>query len=112
MARLRLGLLVISFLCGCGAASFAQDSLPPLSTDPASAAPAQAPVKKSPHKKAGAAAALTLAPSSDEAEKAARLAEGRKKFFEQSSGFENNDSGNPLSLGGSNGTKPTMGFKF
>jgi hypothetical protein len=110
VARLRAGLLVIFFIYGFGAVSFAQDSVSPATAAPSADGSLKAPGKKS-HKKASSAAS-TLDPSSDEAEKAARLAEGRKKFFEQSDGFENKNSDMPLSLGGSNGATPTMGFKF
>ena len=110
MARLRLGLLVICFICAFGAASFAQNSVSPATAAPSAEGSLKASAKKS-HKKASSAVS-TLGPSSEEAEKAARLAEGRKKFFEQSDGFENKNSDMPLSLGGSNGMTPSMGFKF
>jgi hypothetical protein len=47
-------------------------------------------------------------------DKAARLEEGRKKFFEQSSGFENSKGDMPLSLsnGKDGGFSPGMGLKF
>ena len=109
VARLRLG-LVIFFICAFGAASFAQNSVSPATAAPSTEGSLKASAKKS-HKKASSAVS-TLGPSSEEAEKAARLAEGRKKFFEQSDGFENKNSDMPLSLGGSNGMTPSMGFKF
>jgi hypothetical protein len=62
-----------------------------------------------PHKKSLAKSA----PPSEEAERAARLAEGRKKFFERSMGFD--ESGKPdapVSLGNGNGLAPSAGFKF
>jgi hypothetical protein len=110
VARLRLRLLVISFICAFGSASFAQNSLSPPTADQSTGGSLKAPGKRS-HKKASSAVS-TLKPASEDAEKAARLAEGRKKFFEQSSGFDNKNSDMPLSLGGSNGMTPSMGFKF
>jgi hypothetical protein len=87
-----------------GDAGFAQDiQSPPTAI--------QAPSKKSP-KMAKGASRLTSQPASEEAEKAARLAEGRKKFFEQSSGFENGKSDMPFSFGGSGGATPSIGMKF
>ncbi len=114
MARLRLSLLVSFCLCASGLAAFAQTSQTPAASSdlPAVAAP-KAPAKQSVHKKAASSqpkSQATNLQSAEEAEKAARLAEGRKKFFEQSSGFENNGSDLPLSL--SNGGTPTMGFHF
>jgi hypothetical protein len=53
------------------------------------------------------------APSSEAAERAARIAEGRKKFFERSMGFD--ESGKPdapVSLDSGNGLAPSAGFKF
>jgi hypothetical protein len=112
VARLRSGFLVIVLSCGLGFASFAQESPPPGAATPSAAAPtaaSKAHGAKTPRKKAGAAH-LTVAPSSEEAERAARLAEGRKKFFEQSSGFENGKLDMPLSLGA--GGAPAVGMKF
>jgi hypothetical protein len=110
MARLRLRLFVVSFLCACGSVSFAQNTSSPPNVDPSTGASSRTVVNKSPHKKPSTAARLTVQPPNEEAEKSARLAEGRKKFFEQSSGFENNDSSSPFSLG-SKGS-PAMGLKF
>ena len=48
-------------------------------------------------------------------EKAAHLAEGRKKFFQRSMGFDNGTSyDSPVTLGGSSngGLSPQMGLKF
>jgi hypothetical protein len=113
VARLQSGFLVIFFCCVFGSVSFAQDEPAPAGADLPAGAPAKPHVKKSPRKKASADR-LTVAPASqsasEEAEKAARLAEGRKKFFEQSSGFENEGSDRPISLG--NGGAPSVGFKF
>jgi hypothetical protein len=109
----QLRLLVLFCLCVSGSAGFAQDSQSPANTDKPAGTDSKAPAKHSAHKKAAASPSTGKAmslQSADEAEKAARLAEGRKKFFEQSQGFENNDAGGPLSLG--NGGTPSAGFKF
>ncbi len=114
MLSVRTGLLAIVLCFGFGLPGFAEDSPPPAAAGHAASEAPKAQAKKSGRKKTGSSD-LTLAPSSApssvEAEKAARLAEGRKKFFEQSSGFDNGGAGgSPLSLGPS-GT-PAMGFKF
>lgn len=108
MARLSISLLIIAVSCTFGFDSFAQSSVTLGGPDQAIGASPKAPAKKSPRKKASIDRP-TLQPSSEEAEKAARLAEGRKKFFEQSSGFENNGTDGPVSLSGGN---PAVGFKF
>jgi hypothetical protein len=109
MARLRLRLFVTGFLCAFGFASFAQNAPSTSDVAPSKGASSKTASSKSLHKKAGAAR-LTVQPPNEDAEKAARLAEGRKKFFEQSSGFENNDSSGALSLGKTG--SPEMGLKF
>lgn len=111
MARLGIGFPAALLLCGLGSASFAQDSPAPAGADPFAAGAPKAHVKKDASKKGGGALS-TAQPSSQEAEKAARLAEGRKKFFEQSTGFDNGGSDAPVTLGGGNGLSPTAGFKF
>lgn len=112
VTRLGFAFLVLLFSCAFGCAGFAQTSVSPAEPDqPAAAAKTHS--KKSVHKKAGVAQsspAQSGLPTSDEADKAARLAEGRKKFFEQSSGFEDNTASGPMSLD-HNGS-PTMGMKF
>jgi hypothetical protein len=108
VARLSISLLIIALFCTFGFDSFAQSSVTLGDPDQPIAASPTAPAKKSPRKKASIDRS-TPQPSSEEAEKAARLAEGRKKFFDQSSGFENNGSDNPVSLSGGN---PSVGFKF
>jgi hypothetical protein len=100
MARLQLRLFVACFLCVFGFASFAQNASSPPNVDPSTGAASKAPGKKNLHKQPGTAARLTLQPPNEEAEKAARLAEGRKKFFEQSSGFENKGSSSPFTADG------------
>lgn len=113
VARRQLRLLVLFCLCASGSSGFAQDSLAPANADKPAAADAKAPAKHSAHKKAAESAPAGKAnnlQSAIEAEKAARLAEGRKKFFEQSDGFENKDPDMPLSLGA--GGAPSAAFKF
>ncbi len=56
---------------------------------------------------------LTAKPSAQtpfEATKAERLEENRRKFFGETSGFENPSSDSPVSLGA--GGAPSVGFKF
>ena len=113
VARRQLRLLVLFCLCASGSAGYAQDSLSPANADKPAAAVTKAPAKHSAQKKTAASAPAgkgTNLQSAIEAEKAARLAEGRKKFFEQSDGFENQNSDMPLSLG--SGGTPSAAFKF
>jgi len=112
MTRLRMGFLVALSLCAFGSAGFAQDSQGTILSDPAASQSPKAQVKKSAHKNRSSAAS-TAKPASEESEKAARLAEGRKKFFERSMGFDNGNSGSvTLSGGGGNGLMPGAAFKF
>jgi hypothetical protein len=110
VARVRMGFLVALFLCLAAPASFAQDSQTPARTDPSASGPPKAHAKKIVHKN-GKPAPSAAQPASEEAEKAAHVAEARKKFFEQSDGFDNGDSGRVF-LGGGNGLSPGAGFKF
>jgi hypothetical protein len=109
MARLFVAFLVAVSLCSFGSVAFAQDSQPSAPADSPIVAPHKAHARNGDHK--SVAAQRTAQPNSDEADKAARLAEGRKKFFEQSMGFENGRS-SPVTLGGENGFAPTMGLQF
>jgi hypothetical protein len=111
VVRLRFRFSLILLFCVSGFGGFAQDMQSPPNAAQSAGSTLKAPAKKSP-KKAKGAARLTPPPASEEAEKAARLAEGRKKFFEQSSGFENEKSDMPFSLGGSGGATPSIGMKF
>jgi hypothetical protein len=72
-----------------------------------------APVRPHPPKSArkNAAAPHSAKPDSEEADKAARLAEGRKKFFERSMGFDNGDSGH-VTISNDGGGSPAVGLKF
>ena len=63
-----------------------------------------APAKKS----AGQSSSLSMG-----SDKAARLEEGRKKFFEQSSGFDHSSMWDKTNMNmGSGGTTPGVGFGF
>lgn len=99
-------------LCILGAAAHSEDAAPPAAT-PSDAAKASAkPAKKTAHKNAAAKSDKSRQ-SSEEAEKAARLEEGRKKFFERSMGFDNGGgSDSPVTLQGGNGLTPNAAFKF
>jgi hypothetical protein len=115
MARLPTAVLAVLFCSLSGAAAFAQTDEPGVHVDPApDSAPkadAKAKVKKSPHKTKSTDQGVK--PSSKEEDKAARLAEARKKFFEQSTGFEDPKSDKSDSpVNSSNGFMPSMGFKF
>jgi hypothetical protein len=105
-------LAVFFFLHGLGVASFAQESHPLAPADPPVAAPAKAPAKKIVRKSAGQAQ-RSAKPTQEEADRAARLEEGRKKFFERSMGFDNGGGADaPITFGGGNGFSPSAGFKF
>jgi hypothetical protein len=107
--RFRTGCIVALSVCLLGAPGFAQEGQVSVDAGQPARAPVKAHLKKSAQKKA------SPQPNSEEAEKAARLAEGRKKFFEQSMGFDNGKSSDsPVSLtgDGNGGLSPTAGFKF
>jgi hypothetical protein len=118
VARLYIAFPVILSLCVLGSAGFAQNTPAPTLADQSAGGSAKEHPKKSAEKKTvqkksvqknGVAFSRTGQPTSEEAERAARLAEGRKKFFEQSTGFDNSgsdSSSRALSLGGSNGLSP------
>lgn len=109
MARFLAAFLFAAPLCAIATIGSAQDDpiLAPL--NPSVGAPAKAHPRKSSHK-SGGAVERAAQPNADGA---ARLAEGRKKFFEQSMGFDNGKSGSsPVTLGGDNGLSPAMGLKF
>jgi hypothetical protein len=95
-------LAVFLFLHGLAVASFAQESHPITPVDP----PAKKIVRKSVGQK-------TAKPTQEEADRAARLEEGRKKFFERSRGFDNGGGADaPITFGAGNGFSPSAGFKF
>jgi hypothetical protein len=112
VARFCMGFLVCLSLCGLGSASFAQEMLAPSFADQSVSGSPKAHVRKSVHKNGNAQP--TGPSASEESEKAARLAEGRKKFFEQSMGFDNGHaSESPITMGGDgHGLSPAAGFKF
>src|SRR5471030_632437 len=107
MTQFRFGLPIVFGICLLGSAGFAQDSITIAPLDPAAGPTLKAPAKKSAHK--SKASTVAVQPTSEADEKAARLAEGRKKFFERSMGFDNGGSDSPVTLGGSNGLTPQMG---
>jgi hypothetical protein len=105
-----LGFGVILLICAAGPPGFAQVA-PSLAQDGTSSAGLdQAHGKKGVHKPS--VSSRTGHPTSEEAEKAARLEEGRKKFFQQSMGFDHGGSDNPVTLSGGNGLSPALGLKF
>jgi hypothetical protein len=112
MARTRFVFLIIPILHVMGSPAFAQ-SAPALQAPQPGVEPYKAPPRKSTRAKSDSATSTVRPdPKSEAARKAAILAEGRRKFFEQSTGFDEKNSDNSLSLGGSNGLSPQMGFKF
>jgi hypothetical protein len=114
VTRTSIALLIAASFCATVPSAFAQD-LPPLSTDQPTGGSVKAPHVKNIHKKKSAPAAPAAAQASSEAaERAAALARGRKKFFENKPDQQSDPSGSdiPVHLGGSNGLSPQMGFKF
>jgi hypothetical protein len=113
VARLIIPFLaVFVFLCGLDAPGFAQESQSPAPADRPVAASGKAPAKKIVRKSVGQAQ-KTAKPTQEEADRAARLEEGRKKFFERSMGFDNGGGADaPITFGGGNGFSPSAGFKF
>ncbi|MGO8798945.1 MAG: hypothetical protein ACLQE9_02120 [Roseiarcus sp.] len=109
MARFLAAFVIAAPLCAIGSGGFAQDSQKLAPADPMFGA-AKAHAGKAARQ--SAAAQRHAPPASEEAEKAARLAEGRKKFFEQSMGFDNGRSSPVTLTGGDDGLSPTMGLKF
>lgn len=119
MIRLVVPLLLAAPLFAAAPLAFAQGAASSSLLDPSFAAPARPQMSKpqtskpqaatSPHRKV--AGPRSAASDSDEAEKAARLAEGRKKFFEQSMGFDNGKSG-AVTLTNENGGPPALGLRF
>lgn len=117
MTPIRQGFLVGLFCLGIVHPVWAQDSAAPPGGTPAHAnqtagKPAKTHAKASAHRGKDAGAQISQ-PNFDEADKAKRLEEGRKRFFQQSSGFDSKESEDKFHLGGSNGGfSPGMGFKF
>ena len=111
MTHYRIGFLVALSICVAASAGFAQTGQAPAKADRPVAKHSAAHAKKHVHKKTSSALS-GLQPAPEDAEKAARLNEGRKKFFEQSTGFDNSDTDAPGSVGGSGGFTPGIGLKF
>ena len=111
MIRFSFALSLALALCLGAAAAHSEDAAP-LTPAPSDAPKASAkPAKKTAHKNAAARSAKSQQ-SAEDADKAARLEEGRKKFFERSMGFDNGGSNSPVTLQGENGLSPSMGWKF
>jgi glucose/arabinose dehydrogenase len=111
MSRCSLALSLAVALSLGAAAAHSEDAAPltPAPSD-ASRAPTK-PAKKAAHK--NVARKSESQQSAEAADKAARLEEGRNKFFQRSMGFDNGGgSGSPVTLQGENGLSPSMGFKF
>jgi hypothetical protein len=109
--RLSLALPFAVALGLAGATAYADDSATPAAA-PIDAPKAPAKAKKASHKDAAAKPGKPQQ-SAEDADKAARLEEGRKKFFQRSMGFDNGGgSSNPVTLQGSEGLTPAMGLKF
>jgi flagellar biosynthesis/type III secretory pathway protein FliH len=106
-------LIIVPFVA-VGASAYADDLAPlPGLDQPAAAETAAKPHPKKNVRKS--AAAKPAKASSEDAEKAARIEEGRKKFFEQSMGFDNggSSSNSNVTLTNENGgISPAMGMKF
>ena len=109
MARFSFAFLLSVSLCLAGAAAHSED-LAALSASP-SDTPSKPGKRTAAHKNIAAKQAKSQQ-SAEEADKAARLEEGRKKFFQRSMGFDNGGSGSPVTLQGESGLTPSMGFKF
>jgi hypothetical protein len=109
MVRFLVRLLIVAPFCASAVTGRAQDAsvLSPIIRS--IAAPAK------PHPANGAhsiaAANRSAKPDSGDAEKAARLAEGRKKFFDRSMGFDNGESSR-ITITDDGGGSPAVGLKF
>jgi hypothetical protein len=110
MPGLRIGFLAASLLGALGTAAVAQSSPPPSHSDQTLIGVPKEHTRKSAHGDR-TRATPTAQPNSEEAEKAAHVAAARKKFFEQSDGFDNATPG-AVFLGGGNGLTPGAGFRF
>ena len=112
MTRFSLVLSVVIALC-LGVATAHSEDVAPLTPAPSDAPKAPAkPAKKTAHKNA-ATKSDKPQQGAEDADKAARLEEGRKKFFQRSMGFDNGGgSDSPVTMQGENGLSPSMGWKF
>jgi hypothetical protein len=124
VARISVGFLLAFGLWALASAGFAQTSETPAPAPKAVVKTAKPSVSGlNPSTAAGLSTPYTLKSfdASDKAAKDAILDEGRKKFFEQSSGFDNTgtfDTGVSVSptggaqSGGGGGLSPGLGLKF
>jgi hypothetical protein len=107
--RLCIGFLAASLLGASATGAFAQNSPSPSPGDQTSNGAPKAHARKTAH---GVGSHTTATqPNSEETERAAHIAAARKKFFEQSDGFDNATPG-AVFLGGGNGLTPGAGFRF
>jgi hypothetical protein len=112
LKRLFLGVAVLAVIYGATTSSFAQSASSVPDFDSAFGQNLKTPPKKGTQKD-GAHSTKSAKQAPEDADKAARLEEGRKKFFERSMGFDNGPSTNsPITLGGSGGLTPSFGGSF
>jgi hypothetical protein len=109
MVRFLVPLLIAAPFCAFAVAGQAQDDSILSPVIPSIAAPAKPRPANSAH--SNAAAHRSAKPDSEEADKAARLAEGRKKFFDRSMGFDNGESSR-ITITNDGGGSPAVGLKF
>jgi hypothetical protein len=109
MVRFLVPLLIAAPFCGSAVAGQAQDGSVLSPVIPSFATPAKPHSANSTH--SNATARRSAKPDSEEAEKAARLAEGRKKFFERSMGFDNGGTSR-ITITNDSGGPPALGLKF
>jgi hypothetical protein len=114
-----LALVLMSSAFVYGASAQAQDVPTGVtfgtSTDDAKPAADAKPAKKNAHKDAALHPAAHTKQTPEEAERAAHIEEGRKKFFQRSMGFDNGKSSEaPVTLqsDGAGGITPAVGLKF
>jgi hypothetical protein len=111
MTRFLLVFLISLPLCVAASSGFGQTNAP-LHQSSSADGGEKAHAKKISHKN-GPAAGQNGKQNSEEADKAAHLAEGRKKFFDRSMGFDNGGGpDSPVTFDGGNGLTPSAGFKF
>ena len=114
VTKFLLALLLTLSTCAYGAAACAQD-VPTGVTFGASTDDAKPAAKKTPRKDGAVHTAAHSKQTPEEAERAARIEEGRQKFFQRSMGFDNGKSSeSPVTLhsDGGGGITPAVGLKF
>lgn len=109
MVRFFVPLLIAAPFCASAVAGRAQDASILSPVIPSIAASAKPHPANGAH--SNAAAHRSGKPNSEESEKAARLAEGRKKFFDRSMGFDNGESSR-ITITDDGGGSPAVGLKF